>query len=109
MATQPPGWGALVGGGVGGCVGGRVVGGGASVGKSVGTLPSLLMILMSAQLTNVSCSPFPMPQSLGTIASPAVCHAPPPLYHAMITYQPRGKLHLDRKHLIFIRIDLPCL
>ena len=43
---------------------------------------------------------FPHATVIRTIASPAVCHAPPPLYHATITCQPRGKLHLDRKHLI---------
>ena len=52
---------------------------------------------------------FPHATVIRTIASPAVCHAPPPLYHATITCQPRGKLHLDRKHLIFVRIHLPCL
>jgi len=46
----------------GGFVGGRLVGGGKRVG---GTLPSLFVMVTSAQLTNVSCFAFPpKPQSL---------------------------------------------
>ena len=63
-ALQPFGLGALVGRGSVG-FGGFSVGGGGRVGGGGGTLPSLFVILMSAQFTKVSCCPLPIPQSLG--------------------------------------------
>ena len=64
---QPSGLGALVGMGLVGLggSGGASVGGGGRVGAGGGgTLPSLFVILISAQFTKVSCGPLPIPQSL---------------------------------------------
>lgn len=91
VALHLLGSGASVGGGV---VGGRLVGGGKRVG---GTLPSLFVILTSAQLTNVSCLAFP-PKPQSTPVQPQLF---PVLHHQRRTQRaqvkPAGNLSLILK------------
>jgi hypothetical protein len=71
------GGGACVGGGGGASVGGgggggdgACVGGGGGGGPSVGSVPPLDVMLISAQLTKVSCGPSPLPHFLGFPSHP---------------------------------------